>query len=143
MLPLLTPDQPSAAVLGALPGTSVVLEPGKRYLPLPLAVCPPSALGQLVPAGDGTFRFVAQIMPRWFVLNAKTLRLLGIPCSQRTLLRLMIAGFIETRRPAPNTREFSYDAYLAHAEASRDPEFWHRIQPGHRYTNLQRFRQAL
>lgn len=57
--------------------------------------------------------------------------------------RLIVAGFVEARQTAPNTREFSYDSYLAHVEATRDPEFWGQRQPGHRFTNLERFQQAI
>lgn len=134
----------SLPVIGAAPGTTMAqLEPGKKFAILPPAAVPQFGVAEWVPAGDNTYRLVARTLPRWHVINGKTMRLLGIACSPRTLVRLMDAGFIETRRPTPNTREFSYDSYLAHVAATADPEFWSQTAPGQKFTNLQRYQQAL
>lgn len=136
------PTTTTIPVVGAAPGTTVELVPGKKFYDLPPAAVPPLGVAEWVPAGGGTYRFVARVLSRWHVLNSRTMRMLGIPCSHATLYRLIRANFIESRQTAPNTREFSYDSYLAHAEATKDPEFWTRREPGQRFSNLERFRQA-
>ena len=129
-------------VVGAPAGTVVQIAPGQKIVHLPAEAVPPLVVAEAVATGGGHFRLVGRVMPRWFSYNKKNLRLLGITFSETTMLRLMVAGFVENRRPGPNVREFSYDSYLAHAEATRDPEFWDQTQPGQKFTNLQRYQQA-
>lgn len=49
---------------------------------------------------------------------------LGLEMDYRTLLRLAIAGFIESRRPAPRLTLISIPSLVSHMDACRDPEFW-------------------
>ncbi len=131
-------------VVGARSGTNVEIVPGRTYLPLGAQDIDTIAVTELVPAGDGTFRPVARICPRWFTLTPANLRRLGIAISVRGLARLITAKFVTGLAVTPGVTQFDYFSYLAHeAAVAADPEFWDQVQPGHRFTNRERYRQAL
>lgn len=49
---------------------------------------------------------------------------LGIEIDYRTLCRLISAGFIRARRPAPRLTLVSIESLIEHLDLCRDPEFW-------------------
>lgn len=55
--------------------------------------------------------------------------------STRTLYRLIAAGFVRCRRPAPNVIFVDLVSLVEHLEKTEDPEFWNA-------ENLRRYRQA-
>lgn len=135
--------QTIAPVVGALPGARVEVAPGRTFAPVSPEYVPTLAIAELVPAGDGTFRMMARICPRQFSCSAKNLRRLGIDISAQTMRRLINAGFVRGGKTTPNLYLFDYYSYLEHEKAASDPEFWDQTQPGQKFTNLERFRQAL
>ncbi len=72
----------SLHVVGAKPGSSVEIVPGKTFLPLAPENVNTIALAELVPAGDGTFKAVVRICPRFFTVSRRDLRKLNIPISE-------------------------------------------------------------
>lgn len=140
-------DQPTTLqtvpVVGGRPGLEVELIPGRRFLTLSPKDIPPIGVAELVPAGDGTFRPVARICPSWFTLTPENLAKLDIAISVRGFHRLITAGFVDGVLVTPGVTQFDYFSYRQHLEKVRDPEFWDKIEAGHRFTNRQRYRQAL
>ncbi len=130
-------------VIGAKPGTLVEIIPGRKFVALPVNSVNQLAIAEMVPAGDGTFRIVARICPRYFSCSAKNLRRLGIDISKRTMQRLINGKFVRGQKTTPNLFQFDYFSYLEHEAAASDPEFWDRTEPDQRFSNLERFRQAL
>lgn len=131
-------------VVGARPGTSVEIQPGKTFLPLPPENVNTLALAELVPVGDGTFRPVVRICPRWFTVSRRDLRKLNIPISEMTLRRLITAGFVKGEPVSPGITQFDFFSYLEHVRrVGEDPEFWDKTEPPHNFTNRERYRQAL
>ena len=55
-------------------------------------------------------------------------------------MRLIKAGFVASRRPAPNTTVIDVESWFEHLHASSDPEFWDlRSDPSTRLTNRERY----
>jgi hypothetical protein len=131
-------------VIGAKPGATVELVPGKTFVPVSPSSVETIALAELVPAGDGTFRMVARVCPRCFTLTPTNLKRLGIAISVRGMRRLIDAGFVKGEAITPGVRQFDYFDYRRHeAAVASDPEFWVRKQTGQSFTNRDRYRQAL
>jgi hypothetical protein len=130
-------------VIGARPGVTVEALPGRRYVPIPVEAIDPIAVAEVVPCGGGMFRIVARIGPQWFSCKAKILRGLGIGISGTSMTRLIRGGFVEGWQVTPGVFQFNYHSFKRHEEASSDPDFWERTEPGHRFTNRQRYSQAV
>jgi hypothetical protein len=141
----MTPSSPlHIAVIGAKPGTMVEIKPGKTYVSLTPESVDVIAVPEMVPAGDGTFRAVARICPRRFTISRKNLKRLGIAISDTGLIRLVRAGFVAGEKVTPGITQFDFLDYLRHQKAvADDPEFWDRTEPGERFSNRERYRQAL
>lgn len=134
----------SLHVVGAKPGSSVEIVPGKTFLPLAPENVNTIALAELVPAGDGTFKAVVRICPRYFTVSRRDLRKLNIPISEMTLRRLITARFVSGQAVTPGVTQFDFFSYLDHVRrVDADPEFWSRTDEPHRFTNRERYRQAL
>ena len=103
-------------VVGARAGVTVEIVPGQNFANLPAQDIPHHAIAELVPAGGGTFRPVARISGKMFTCHQKTLRLLNIPISKTTLIRLIQTGFIEGHQESPGIYVFDYESYLAHRQ---------------------------
>lgn len=120
----------SVPVVGALPGVTVEPLPGQRFLPIvhdnPI---PPVALAQLVPAGGGTYRLMAQITPRWFAVTGENLQKLGIGISRKSMVKLIRAGFVDGQQTLPQVHQFDYHSWLAHLTATAEPGFWEQVHP--------------
>lgn len=130
-------------VIGAAPGTTVELVPGKKFLPLPLAAMQPVAICEVVPAGEGTFRPVARVCSQWFSLNQENLRRLGIGISRAGMKRLIVAGFLVGQQTTPGVYQFDYFSFREHAAKAQNPEFWEETAPGQNFTNRQRYSAAI
>jgi hypothetical protein len=114
-------------VIGALPGTTIEPEPGKRFVALPHGdVIPPVAMAQLIPEGGGSYRLVAQITPRWFAVTEENFKKLGIGISRKSMVKLIRAGFVDGTQTLPQVHQFDYFSWLAHLEATRTPGFWEK-----------------
>lgn len=137
------PQPAPIPVVGARPGTTVMPMPGKTYVPLPAEAVDPVAVAEMVPAGDGTFRLVARVCPRWFPLSKKTLPRLGVGVSAAGMRRLIVAGFVVGRQVTPGIYQFDLRSYQEHERQTADPEFWLRVEPGQKKTNRQRFSEAI
>lgn len=134
----------SLQVIGAKPGTAIETVPGRTYAPLPPDSLGTLALAELVPTGEGTYRAVARVTRRKFSITRANLARLGIAISDRSLGRLVAARLVAGERVTPNCTQFDYFDYLRHEAAVRaDPEFWSRREPGHAFTNLERYQQTL
>ena len=132
------------AVIGAKPGTIVEIKPGKTFVSLTPESVDAIAVPEMVAAGDGTWRAVARICPRRFTISRKNLKRLGIAISDTGLIRLVRAGFVAGEKVTPGITQFDFLDYLRHQKAvGDDPEFWGHREPGHRFTNRERYRQAL
>lgn len=88
-------------VVGARPGVMVEVIPGKKYLPLSEDSVPPVAVAESVPAGDGTWRWMAKICPQWVSITKRNLARLGIGISVQGMRRLCTAGFVQARQVTP------------------------------------------
>lgn len=131
-------------VVGAKPGTRVELVPGKTYVSLDPANVETVAVTEMVPAGGGLWRAVVRICPRKFALTPQNLTKLGIAISSRGLRRLILAKFVKGETVTPGVHQFDYFDYMRHeAAVAADPEFWDRKEAGHKFTNRERYRQAL
>lgn len=132
-------------VVGARPGTTIEIVPGKTFFSLPPDSVDTIAVTELVPAGDGTFRPVARVCPRWWMLNAKNLKALNIAISDQSLARLVRAKFVRGQPITPRGIEFDYLDYLRHqaAVAADAEEFWDKKEPGQLLTNIERYRAAI
>lgn len=131
-------------VIGAKPGASVELVPGKLYVPLAPEFIETVGVHEWVPAGDGTWRAMVRVCPRKFTLTPKNLKKLGISISVRGLRRLIAAGFVQGEPVTPGVHQFDYFDYRRHeAAVGQDPEFWDKTEPGKNFTNRERYRQAL
>lgn len=131
-------------LIGAKPGAKVELVPGKTFVSVQPAAVESVAVTELVPAGDGTFRVVARVCPRWFTVTPGNLKKLGIAISVRGLTRLIDGGFVLGMAVTPGVRQFDYFDYRRHeAAVAEDPEFWDRVEPGRKFTNRERYRQAI
>jgi hypothetical protein len=141
MSPIKTPRVP---VIGAKPGTTVQPEPGKKFAPITPDSLDRVALAELVPAGDGTFRAVARICPRYFTIRQDNLRRLGVAISAQGMIRLVRAGFVAGCQATPGITQFDYFDYLRHeGQVAADPDFWDTRQEGHILTNRERYRRAI
>ena len=131
-------------VIGAKPGTVLEVLPGKTYLPLDAESIEAVGVTELMPAGDGTYRPVVRICPRWVMLTRRNLRRFGIAISDSGMVRLIIAGFVKGMAVTPGVRQFDYFSYLDHESAvAADPEFWDRTEPGQLFSNRDRYRKAI
>lgn len=130
-------------VIGALPGTTVELVPGKKFLPLPVDTIQRVGVAELTPAGDGTLRAIVRVCPQWFSLSGENLRRLGIGISRAGMKRLIVAGFVRGQQTTPGVYQFDYHSFRAHCERAQDPEFWAQTEPGQAFTNRQRYSQAI
>ena len=129
-------------VVGAKPGTLAEVMPGKKFVQLPSASLPEVVVAEVVPQGEGTFRLVGRVCPRWFTVKSDTLAKLGIGISRNSMKRLIRAGFVEGQMTIPGVVEFNYHSYLAHHARASDPEFWDQTDDGHKLTNRERLRKA-
>jgi hypothetical protein len=122
----------------------VEITPGHTYVSIPPDNIDTVAITELVPAGGGTFRPVARICPRWFTVARGNLKRLGIAISEQGMARLIRAKFVTGMNVTPGVMQFDYFSYLKHeADVAGDPEFWDRTEPGARFSNRERYRQAL
>jgi hypothetical protein len=138
------PATATVPVIGAKPGTTVEAVPGKTFLPLNPATIEAVCVTELMPAGDGTYRPVVRICPRWVMLTRRNLRRFGIAISDSGMVRLIIAGFVKGMAVTPGVRQFDYFSYLDHERAvASDPEFWDRTEPGQLFSNRDRYRKAI
>lgn len=134
----------SIPVIGAKPGTTVEVVPGKTYLPLTAESIESVGVTELVPAGGGTYRPIVRVCPRWVMLTKRNLRRFGIAISDSGMARLIVAGFVKGMAVTPGVRQFDYFSYLAHeAGVAADPEFWDRTEPGQLFNNRERYRKAI
>lgn len=134
----------TAPVIGAKPGTTVQVLPGKTFVPIAPDSIEAVGVTELVPAGDGTYRPVVRICPRWVMVTEKNLRRFGIAISARGMVRLITASFVKGMTVTPGVRQFDYFSYRDHeAAVAADPEFWDRVEPGQLFTNRDRYRKAI
>lgn len=139
MFEQLTLDLP---VVGALPGVTVEVMPGQKYVPIVQEkAIPPVAVVQLVPKGNGEYRLVAQILPRMFALTTENLQKLGIGLSRKSLIKLIRAKFVDGNQTMPGLHQFDYHSYLAHLDRAAVSGFWdaehHRDLGGRIVSNRQ------
>lgn len=131
-------------VIAAQPGTTIEVAPGKHIVPLPPDDVQTVAIAELVPTGDGQFRQIARICPRWFKVSRDELTRLHITISEMTMRRLIEAGFIRGGPITPWVYQFDVYSYFAHvARVEADNDFWQQKEEGHRLTNQQRYRKVL
>lgn len=132
------------SVIGAKSGTTVEALPGKNFAPLAAEAVEAVGVTELLPAGDGTYRPVVRICPRWVMVTEKNLRRFGVAISARGMVRLIVAGFVKGMTVTPGVRQFDYFSYLDHeAAVLADPEFWDRTAPGQILNNRERYRKAI
>lgn len=129
-------------VVGAKAGAVAEVLPGQRIVPLPDAILPEVVVADVVPAGDGTFRLIGRVSPRWFPVKTEVLQKLGIGISRQSMKRLIWAGFVKGQLTIPGVFEFNYQSYLEHHAKATDPEFWDQKEPGQKLTNRERLREA-
>lgn len=138
------PTATAVQVIGAKPGTAVEALPGKTFVSLAPDAIDAIGVTELMPAGDGTYRPVVRICPRWVMLTKRNLRRFGIAISDSGMTRLIVAGFVRGMAVTPGVRQFDYFSYLDHERAvAADPEFWDRTEPGQLFSNRDRYRKAI
>jgi hypothetical protein len=112
------------AVIGARPGATVELAPGQRFAAVDAGDMPKICVAEMVPAGGGTFKMMARVLPKEFTNSNRNLRLLGIPLSVDTMQRLIKTGFIQGHQETPQLYVFNYDSYLEFKTQCQAGEFW-------------------
>ena len=132
-------------VIGAKPGAMVEIVPGKTYLALAPSKIETIGIHEWVPAGDGTYRAMVRVSPRWFTVSRRDFKKLQIAISESSLRRLIRAGLVTGHPVTPGCTQFDYFSYLGHMAtvAAAPEEFWDRKEPGQNFTNRERYRQAL
>ena len=134
----------AVVVVGGKPGATVEIQPGKTYLPLPAADVNTIGLAEWVPTGDGSWKPVVKQCPRFFKITRLDLKKLNIPISEMTMRRLVTAGFVDGQALTPFVVQFDFFSYLEHVRrVKEDTEFWDRKEPGQKFTNRKRYRDAL
>lgn len=131
-------------VIAAQPGSTIEVAPGKSIVPLPADDVQTVAIAELVPTGDGQFRQIARICPRWFRVSRDDLVRLHITISEMTMRRLVEAGFIRGGPITPWVYQFDVYSYFDHvARVEADHDFWSQKEDGHHLSNLERYRKVL
>ena len=122
----------------------IEVAPGKSIIPLPADDVQTIAIAELVPTGNGQFRQIARICPRWFRIAREDLVRLHITISEMTMRRLVEAGFIRGGPITPWVYQFDVYSYFDHvARVEADHNFWNNKEPGHQLTNQERYRKVL
>lgn len=127
-------------VVGGKAGVMVCFPTGESIVPLPAEGVPQIGVAEIVPIGGGTYRVIVRLASAWQLCTRENLLRLGISLSVETMQRLIRAGFVCGNQPTPQIFEFDYYSYEAHQRATRDPEFWDRVEPGQTLTNRARNR---
>lgn len=131
-------------VIAAQPGTTIEVAPGQSIAPLPPEDVQTIGLAEMVPMGNGQFRQIVRICPRWWRISRDDLTRLHITISEMTMRRLVEAGFIRGGPITPWVYQFDIYSYFDHvARVESDHEFWHRREPGQQLSNINRYRQVL
>ncbi len=122
-------------------GRPIEVAPGKSIQPLPQDLdLPKVALVSWQKIGPNEYRPVVRVHERWVRVTGGLPVQLGMGIDYNTLMRLIKAGFIVSRRPAPNTTVIDLESWFAHMQASSDAEFWdRRDDPATRLTNRERY----
>lgn len=117
-------------------GHTVEIAPGQRIKPLAGREVPRAAVLEWLPAGDGLYRAQARVC-HWERLKRDNLERLGIGMNVFTLERLIRAGFVAGRKPAPNTALFDLMSFYEHLDrVAADEWFWEDEE------NLRKYRSA-
>ena len=122
-------------------GRQIEVAPGKTVFPAPDDIdLPKVALVSWQKIGPSEYRPVVRIHERWVRLTGALPEHLGMGIDYNTLMRLIKAGFVASRRPAPNTTVIDVESWFEHLHASSDPEFWDlRSDPSTRLNNRERY----
>ena len=126
-------------------GRPIEVVPGKSVMPAPEDLdLPKVALVSWQKIGPSEYRPVVRIHERWVRLTQDLPEKLGMGIDYKTLMRLIKAGFIASRRPGPNTTVIDIESWFSHLLATSDPEFWSRQDdPTTKLTNSERYGAAL
>lgn len=119
-----------------MPARRVIeVAPDKKILPVPISDVSAIAVTRWQDCGDGTARPIYRIYEREIRVSEAE-KILGIP--RRTLLRLIIGGFVNGSQITPGYWQIDLVSWFDHVEAVRkDPEFWSREK------NRRAYRDAL
>lgn len=119
----------------------VEVRPGQRVIPVREEDVPEIAIGEWVPRGDGSYRFVARRLNASMRVNPKTFKLLHIGISINTMKRLIAGGFVRGGKVSPFSYCFDVASYYEHLQrVYDDAEFWDVEHPDQ---NRQRFNNTI
>lgn len=94
-------------------------------LQAPGEMVPKWGIVELLPMPGGLYKAVLRTHDDWQRVSRANLRKLKVEIEYRTFVRLIDAGFIKGRRPAPGTRQFSLKSLAQHlSNVETDPFFW-------------------